>query len=106
MKMKMMKMKVLTVDGEGLRGAAGADGVANGTRVLPGVAAATRVDDQRPSGDADPGAGGEGGALEPPGHRHLRPRGKRAGERDVATLHRHRGHRQTHPRHRHWGKTR
>lgn len=89
----------LTVDGDGLCGRLGADGVAGGAGVVPGIAPSGRVDDQRATGDGDPGVGGDGCPIFAPQGRDLCPRRPRTAQRYISPLHRYGGNEQVDPGH-------
>lgn len=89
----------LTVDGDGPRGSLGADRVAGGAGVLPGIAPPGRVDDQGAAGDRDPGVGHHGCAVFAPPDADLRPGRPRAAQRHVSPLRGNGGSREADPSH-------
>lgn len=81
----------LTVDGDGLCGRLGADRVAGGAGVVPGIAPSGRVDDQRATRDGDSGVGGDGHPIFAPLGGDLRPRRPRTAQRYISPLDRYGG---------------
>lgn len=81
----------LTVDGDGLCLRLGADRVAGGAGIVPGIAPSGRVDNQRADRDGDPGVGGDGHTIFAPLGRDLRPRSPRTAQRYISPLHRYGG---------------
>lgn len=89
----------LTVDSEALWGSLGTDRVAGSARVLPSITPPGWVNNQRATGDGDPGVGSDGRAAFAPLDCNLCPSSPCTPQRYISSLHRYRGNRQADPGH-------